>query len=488
MTTPVCVTLKAMRRAVFTGIIKRNMEVFHTVNTADYLSALNNDIKLLETNYLDPVLEVVMHVVRFVTALVIMFYFDAIVSLVVIGTSMLMFLVPGLFGAAMQKRQEEYSQKMSNFMLRLKDFMSGFEVIKTYRMGSHIKKEFERKNSEMYRAQYRVGKLAAANGGLSLVLSILVQMAAIMVAAYFIIIGRITAGVLLGLIQASGYLVEPITTLFQYAPLIKGSKPIIERMNKLANYKNAGPIGTMAPTFKTGISVSNLRFGYKPEEAVLQDITVSFKRGSKYAIIGGSGCGKTTLVKLLTGYYSGFGGEIAYDGTALGELDLELVSEMSAMIHQNIYLFDETIGDNVCLHKTYPDEELNQALSISGVSLFLGQDGKDLTSPVGENGANLSGGQRQRIAVARALIQKKPILILDEGTSAIDMQTAYDIENRLLAMQDLTLITITHALNPELLEGYDQIIFMENGTIIEMGEYTQLMKSGGAFARYCSVS
>jgi len=307
----VYVTLKSVRRAVFAGIMKRNMEQFHTVNTADYLSALNNDIKLLETNYLDPIFEVIMNVVQLVTALAVMFYFDIIVSFVVIGTSLLMFLIPGLLGAAMQKRQEEYSQKMSAFMLRLKDFMSGFEVLKSYRMCKFVKEEFEKENTEMYGAEYRVGKLVAANGGLSIVLSILVQIAAICVAAYFITLGRVTPGVLLGLIIASGNLVGPIGGIFRHAPAIKGSKPIIERMNQFADYENTGFTGTKTPKFQKSISVSGLRFGYNPDELVLQGVSVTFERGQKYAIIGGSGCGKSTLVKLLAGYYSGFQGEIA---------------------------------------------------------------------------------------------------------------------------------------------------------------------------------
>lgn len=103
---------------------------------------------------------------------------------------------------------------------------------------------------------------------------------------------------------------------------------------------------------------------------------------------------------------------------------------------------------------------------------------------MGENGNNLSGGQRQRVAVARALAQGKPILILDEGTSAVDMQTAYDIESQLLKIKELTVITITHSLNSELLERYDQVIFMENGTISEAGSYAELMENEGAFCDF----
>ena len=153
-------TLKALRTRVFAGIMKRDMEQFHAVNTADYLSALNNDINTVSKDYLDPLLEGVMHAVRFVVAL-----------------------------GVMQKRQAELSQKMSEFMVKLKDFLSGFEVIKSYRMGKHTAAEFDRNNARIFRAQYRVGKAESVTGGLSLIFSLLVQTTAIVLSAYFIIRG-----------------------------------------------------------------------------------------------------------------------------------------------------------------------------------------------------------------------------------------------------------------------------------------------------------
>ena len=480
--------LKSMRRAVFAGVMRKNMEEFHAVNTADYLSALNNDMKIIEENYLNNIFDVFYNAVLFVASLAVMLYFDVFVTLAVILAALLMMIVPSLIGAALQKRQIVQSEKMSAFMARLKDFFSGFEIIRTYRMGPFAKKDFGNQNDELFTAQYRVGKLMAVVAGLTATLAILVQVTAIFLSAYFIITGRITAGVLLGLVQASGMLVSPVGTLIGMLPLIQGAKPIIERINRFADHEPSGFVGTQAPTFKTGISVSNLHFGYTEEDTTLQDISVVFEGGKKYAIIGGSGCGKSTLVKLLTGYYSKYEGEIAYDGLDLHQLDMEKLGELSATIHQNIYLFDETIRDNICLHRNYSEDELRRALAISGADLFLGVGGKDLSDPVGENGANLSGGQRQRIAVARALILNKPLLILDEGTSSLDLQTAYDIESRLLKEDELTLITITHALNPELLQAYDCVIFMRDGTIAEMGTYPELIQKNGMFATYSSVA
>jgi len=480
--------LKSMRQAVFAGIMRQNIEDFHSVNTADYLSALNNDMKIIEEGYLNNIFDVLYHGVLFIATLGVMLYFDVFVTLVIIGMSILMMLVPSLIGAALQKRQTMQSEKMSAFMVQMKDFFSGFEIIRSYRMKAFTKKAFAQQNDELFTAQYRVGKLTALLAGLTATLAILTQVTAIFLSAYFIIIGRISAGVLLGLVQASGQLVSPVGSLLGMLPMIKGAKPIIERVNRFADYEPSGFTGTQAPSFETSIAISELNFGYTEEDVTLHGVSLTFERGKKYAIVGGSGCGKSTLVKLLTGYYSNYDGKIAYDGTDLHQLDMEKLGELSATIHQNIYLFDETIQDNICLHRTYAEDALQNALRISGVDLFLGADGKDLSDPVGENGANLSGGQRQRIAVARALILNKPILILDEGTSSLDMHTAYDIESRLLKEDELTLITITHALNPELLQNYDGIVFMENGKIAETGTYAELMQKNGLFAAYSTIA
>lgn len=210
-------------------------------------------------------------------------------------------------------------------------------------------------------------------------------------------------------------------------------------------------------------------------------------KGKKYAIVGKSGCGKTTLVKLLTGNYSSYNGNITYDDTSLSDLDIEKVQSMASVIHQNIYMFDDSIRQNICLYDTFTGKNLSGALKTSGVEQFLERMPDGLLSKVGENGSNLSGGQRQRVAVARALIRNKPILILDEGTSAVDMQTAYDIESRLLAIDDLTLITITHNLSADLLGQYDQIIYMEDGDVVDTGNLTELLSKQAGFYHFVNL-
>ena len=158
-----------------------------------------------------------------------------------------------------------------------------------------------------------------------------------------------------------------------------------------------------------------------------------------------------------------------------------------SVIHQNVYMFDKTLKENILLGKKFNNEELNKALNTSGVNEFLMTLPNGINSFIGENGNNLSGGQRQRVAIARSLIQNTPILLLDEGTSALDSKTAFEIEDTLLNIDDLTVITITHKLIDNILSRYDEIIVMNNGRIVEQGSFNELMDKQGEFYDLYSV-
>ena len=144
-------------------------------------------------------------------------------------------------------------------------------------------------------------------------------------------------------------------------------------------------------------------------------------------------------------------------------------------------MFNESIKTNICLDKEFSDLDINKALTISGITDFIDSLDNGIETIISENGSNLSGGQKQRISIARAIIQKKPILFLDESTSSLDAKTAYDIESLLLDMNDITIITITHNLNDELMKKYDEILFMKNGKIVESGNFNELIENKGEF-------
>lgn len=398
-------------------------------------------------------------------------------------TLLFLIVIPALFGKNVQKRQDEVSKKAALFTIKMKEIFSGYEVIKSYQMDKHATKTFEEQNKDSVESELSLGYLSAVIDSLSTLLGILSQVVVILVSAYLIIQGNITGGTLLAFIQISSQVTSPFQVLGACIPLITGSKPVIERLEKLIKHESKKN-GTEIAEFNKDITVRNLTFKYSDqEEAALRDVSFTFQKNNKYVIAGKSGCGKTTLSKALIGYLDDYEGEILYDRIELKELSGESLGQLSVMIHQNAFLFDEDIEQNVVLHNKYEKADVDLAIENSGVDLFLNAD-KTLKTEVGENGSNLSGGQRQRIAVARALVKNKPLMILDEGTSAVDKQTAKDIEQRLLSKKDLTLITITHSLGQDLLSQYDKIIFMEEGQIVEHGTLEELLEKNGKFSDY----
>ena len=465
-----CKIIKQIRTDVFKGIVSQSMGDFGKRNTADYLSIITNDVKMIEDNFLLPFFEVVQYTVIFISSFVLMIYFDVIVTIVVFVAITLMFLVPSLLGKELEKRQNTLSSQLADFTTKLKDILSGFEIIKSYSMKQYVIQKFDKENSDTIHTKYSVDKLFALNEGLSSFLALMVQIVVLFLSAYFIITERITVGTLLGMVQVSSNLANPLIMIFTNIPKIKSIQPIIEKLTVLSKYELNEVPKKQSATFNSVVSISNLSFAYEKQNRVLDKINLHIEKGKKYVIVGKSGCGKTTLVKLLAGYYTEYSGKILYDNTDLNMMNENDIVQLSSIIHQNIYMFNESVYDNICLHEDYSKESIDKAVKASGLNDVIEKLPEGLLYEAGENGSNLSGGQKQRIAVARALIRNKPILILDEGTSAIDMQTAYDIENHLLKIEGLTIITITHNLKKELLELYDNIIYMENGvTQVKVG-------------------
>ena len=482
-----CKIIKQIRTDVFKGIVSQSMGDFGKRNTADYLSIITNDVKMIEDNFLLPFFEVVQYTVIFISSFVLMIYFDVIVTIVVFVAITLMFLVPSLLGKELEKRQNTLSSQLADFTTKLKDILSGFEIIKSYSMKQYVIQKFDKENSDTIHTKYSVDKLFALNEGLSSFLALMVQIVVLFLSAYFIITERITVGTLLGMVQVSSNLANPLIMIFTNIPKIKSIQPIIEKLTVLSKYELNEVPKKQSATFNSVVSISNLSFAYEKQNRVLDKINLHIEKGKKYVIVGKSGCGKTTLVKLLAGYYTEYSGKILYDNNDLNMMNENDIVQLSSIIHQNIYMFNESVYDNICLHEDYSKESIDKAVKASGLNDVIEKLPEGLLYEAGENGSNLSGGQKQRIAVARALIRNKPILILDEGTSAIDMQTAYDIENHLLKIEGLTIITITHNLKKELLELYDNIIYMENGEIIERGTFEELTSVPSRFLKYLTI-
>ncbi|MBS5823065.1 MAG: ABC transporter ATP-binding protein [Clostridium argentinense] len=479
--------LKMLRNKAFFGILRRNYKDFNSKNTADYISVLTNDMKLVEENYIVPLLLIFQYGVMFVVTVILLLYLSPVVTLGIFISMLLIFIVPSFFGKVLEKKQLELSNRLSFFTSKLKDIFSGYDVIRSYNLKDSIGKEFKEENNNLANTKFAADKIFVVNESISQTLGMGTQFVAIFLSSYLVIKGNLTMGMLIAIVQLSGTFVQPVIVIMSNLPKLNSVKPIIERIDEFSTYKDNDFTGKDKPSFNNNLEVSNLSFSYGNGKSIIKDISLKIDKNKKYAIVGESGCGKSTLIKLMLGYYSDFSGDIKFDGNSMKNLSIEQLNKMISIIHQNVYMFDKTIKDNICLYKEFSEEQINNVLKLSGANKFIEETFNGLNYLVGENGSNLSGGQRQRIAIARALIQQTPILVLDEGTSAIDMQTAYDIESKLLNIKELTLITITHKMSEELLSLYDKIIYIENGQIVESGNLQELLQKKEKFFNFYTV-
>lgn len=408
-----------------------------------------------------------------------MIFYSPTIALFTCIAILLMLILPNLLGASLQKRQDAYSLQLGNLTSVLKEIFSGHEVVKTYNIEGPVTNKFEKTNNALTKSKNHVDTLFSITETFSLFLALLMQLGVISLSAFFVMQGRITPGVLLALTQISGSLANPLITIIDNLAKVTSTKEILKKINSTTISSKSNKEIETDISFNDGITLENVGFSYDNQNPVLTNINLKICKGKKYAIIGKNGCGKSTLIKLIAGYYTTYTGNITIDNIPLHMLSSNNIYSIVSIIHQNIFLFNESIKDNICLYKEYSSDEFESAVCKSMVYEMF--QGGIYTSDymIEDNGKNLSGGQKQRIALARALIQNKPLIIMDEGTSAIEQKASFEIETTLLENPCLTLVTITHNLNKQHLEKYDSIIVIDSGEIAEIGNYNELMEQKG---------
>lgn len=472
---------------VFEQLSKKNISAFSGENTSTYTSALSNDAVAIESGYLANIFIIVDQCALFAGALALMFYYSPLLTVISIGFAVIPMLAAILTGNTVAKAEKIVSEKNESYMSMLRDSLTGFSVIKSFKAEIQLCKMFAKETWEVSNAKERRRKKAILVQLISITAGNVLQLGVFIIGSYLALSGsNISAGSVLIFIQLLNYVINPIELVPQAIAEIKASRALIKKLATTLseNVREDGKIEL--DNLSNGITVKNLSFEYEENKPILHDINFHFKAGKSYCIVGASGCGKSTLLNLLMASHSKYRGKITYDETDIQDLSSRSLYDMVSLVQQNVFVFNSTIRNNITMFSSFSEEEVERAIRLSGLSELVAERGEDYIC--GENGSGLSGGEKQRLSIARSLLKKSKVLLVDEATAALDKQTAYQIATTFLGLKGMTRIIVTHSLDVELLKQYDCIVALKNGTIVESGNFIELTDKKGYFYSLYTIS
>lgn len=474
-------TVNYLRCDIFTKILNKDMKDFSLDNSGKYISILYNDIKIIEDSLLNNIFLVISSFISFIISLLFLFSISPSIVIFIVIFGILGFVIPNALSKKLIIEKNNYSHNLEEITSVTKDLFSGFEVIKGFNIGSKINTIFKNSSNTVESTKKKCSILESIIKGFSLSFSVTVYLGVLILGGYLMYKGEISVGTAIIIIQLSTHIVGPVKTSISLINQIKSVSLIADKIDEIL-YDSCEDIEEISlPKFENSIEVKNLDFSYTNDRKALNNINLTFEKNKKYAIVGESGCGKSTLIKLLIRYYKDYNGDILIDNKDIHKIFSNDLYKNMSMIQQNVFMFDDSIKENIKLFANYSDEEVLSICDRSGLSNLISRLPDGINSLVGENGNKLSGGEKQRIAIARSLINNTKILILDESTSALDNETAYNLESSLLSINDLTLIVVTHKLIKNILLNYDEIIVMKDGMVIEKGSFDYLISLKGYF-------
>lgn len=467
-------TMYYIKDEIFEKILNKSTFDFYSNNSAKYISLICNDIKMIEDNYINNIFFIFENVILLIGSIISLFILNYELTIILICMCFFTFLIPKFFENKLANRKAMYSSSLEKFTIWIKDIFSGFEVIKTFNIEKKISNQYSKLNLNVENSKCNFEKLNIFANSISMLSGLIMFMGIVIIGTYLCINGRTTLGVLMACIQLTNNVTNPIFNSITYINKVKSMKSIENKVLDIykENIENDEEY-IRKDNFNNEIILNDLKFYYEKDNYILNGIDLKIEKGKKYVLVGMSGCGKSTLIKILSKQLLDYSGKIKFDDIDLKNIKSEDLYSLISVIHQNVFLFDDTIRNNITLFKNYEENHIKKCMENSGLGHFY----EKLDDHVGENGNLLSGGEKQRIAIARALVLNTPILMLDEATASLDNTTSYDIENTILNLDNHTLLVITHKLDEKILKQYDEIIVLKRGIIIEKGNFEELINN-----------
>lgn len=455
------------KRYYMEQIFDKEINQFQSENTAMYISALTNDVSNIEMNFIDGLYEVVVNAMNFIVGIIVIAYVSPIALAVGLVLGILGTVISVVMGKPLQKHQEHRSEFYKNYTSYIKEFLSAFHIIKSNNLNEKVREDFFKKSDEIQEKGYLIDRIVSYISATQNFMMMSMMYGLLAFSVYLTIKGNLTLGGVILIVNNMEKIMFPLMQISEWLPKIQSSKGIFKRIDSLL-IKEVGHIETVPiETIDDAIAFDDVSFSYDVQE-VLNHTNFDFERGKKYLVIGPSGGGKSTVLKLMRKYFNPTDGEIRVDQNNLKDVLKKNYFLQLANIEQQVFIFEDTLMNNLCLYKDYDEAEIKQAIKRAGLTDFVQAHPQGLERMLYDNGKNISGGEKSRIAIARGLLQHAKVIILDEAFSSLDSVIAKDIERTLLGLEDVMVVNVSHVIFEDTKENYDKIYMIKNKNVYAM--------------------
>lgn len=479
--------LIGLKKDIFAGILNMDIGVFQKESPASYISLIQRDVKTINSSYFDSVCGIYRVTVSFiftVTALSMINPWICLMNLLVAFTSV---FLPRVFGKKIEKASQTASQNADAYQNVISDALLGFSTIKLFSISKKMEQQVDKRNIDNEKSEYQSKKLNFSVSYISIMCSQLGYMLTIFLGIIFVLYGKMSIGGVVAISQLIGGVLAPFEELPEFMTNLKSVKVIIAKVNKVIVRSSHIGEKEEKELEKFDIVVDNVSFRYDNQE-ILKNVNLTFEENKKYIILGESGCGKSTLAKTILNMYQGRTGRILLGNREVGDLPEEQLYRVVNYMQQEVFLFDDTIYNNITLYQEHSREEVNRVIETSGLKSCIEELEDGLNTVINGNGYNLSGGEKQRIGIARFLLSGARVLILDEITSNLDVVLGRKIEETVMQLPGVMVIMITHRIHRDTMAQADELVVLRGGEVQEAGTFEELMSKKGLFYSYYTIS
>lgn len=468
-------TILYIRRAAFDKIISKSYRSFNRKLKSEYVSNLVNDINNFENGYFYSLLNIIFGFSVYSVSLIILFFLDLKLGVIMFFVSIFVFLINRTFQKRTVRLQESVQRNNEKFTVNVSNTFSGLEILKLNRIEDRFLLNTMKEVDRVEQKKYQFFVFTFWQRKFSYLMGTVIFILLLLYILTFLT-GDYDLSRLFFITTMANATIWPITETMPLLNDLKSHGNIIERI--LRKDEDEGrEVGTKPFQLERAIEVTGLTFSYD-RKTIIEDADFTIEKGKKYLLKGASGAGKSTLINLLSKVNDDYDGEILVDGVSLKEISEKSFNEHAGFIYQDVFLFEDTILENITLFKSYSDEDIASAISGAGLSAFIEGKENGLQEIIEENGRNISGGERQRISIARAIIRKPDILFADEITSALDETLGRLVEDTILSLPT-TVVAISHRFYPGVTDKYDYVLEIVNGKVLQhtMEEYLKEVAS-----------